>query len=277
LNNGVAAANAQVANLQTALAAVQANPALALGPYVKVETAMINGLKGPHVIFDGANVHVRSGFGSTNEGYDGNPAWHPTGLGNLIIGYNEPPEAGDAATLRAGSHCLVLGTHNSYVSCVGIVTGDSNNLTGLCASVLGGSYNSASSGGAILGGWSNTTTITTFGHQCISGGALNTVTGWAGSVSGGGSGTAGLLGSIGGGWANTALDYGTVCGGENNTAGNMGVVSGGDNNSASGRDASVSGGSNNVASGGSTSVSGGMNRQAASNYSWAAGSLYQDN
>ena len=33
--------------------------------YMRVELGAINGLKGPHLIIEGANVHVRSGGGST--------------------------------------------------------------------------------------------------------------------------------------------------------------------------------------------------------------------
>lgn len=60
---------------------------LALADYVKVEPDIINELSGPHVIFEGANVHIRSGSGSTSDGGD------PSGLGNLIIGYNETRES----------------------------------------------------------------------------------------------------------------------------------------------------------------------------------------
>ena len=58
---------AEVSALQTALASVVANPALALGPYVTVEPAALAGLAGPHVLFEGANVHVRSGSGSPDQ------------------------------------------------------------------------------------------------------------------------------------------------------------------------------------------------------------------
>jgi len=61
----VAALEATVSILNTRLAALEANPIFALGEYVTVNRNTLNGLKGPHVIFTGANVHVRSGSGST--------------------------------------------------------------------------------------------------------------------------------------------------------------------------------------------------------------------
>ena len=94
-------------DLESALAAVKGNPALALGPYVSVQTGTINLVKGPHIIFEGVNVHIRSGSGSTYDGID--PAtWTPdmptSGRGNLIIGYNEISKYDP--TVRGGAHCL---------------------------------------------------------------------------------------------------------------------------------------------------------------------------
>jgi hypothetical protein len=60
----------------------------------------MNGLKGPHVIFTGVNVHILSGAGMTNDGKA------PRGLGNLIIGYNELVPGYD--NLRTGYHNLVI-------------------------------------------------------------------------------------------------------------------------------------------------------------------------
>jgi hypothetical protein len=73
--------------LQTQLAAVQSNRALLLGPFVSVDPNPEIGVIGPNIIFSGANIHIVSGSGGTDD--NGNR----TGLGNLIIGYNEsqPP------------------------------------------------------------------------------------------------------------------------------------------------------------------------------------------
>ncbi len=74
LQTRLTAAENTIITLQTELAAVQSNSVLALGPYVSVDTNTINGVVGPHVILSGVNLHVRSGFGSTND--------ITTGLGN---------------------------------------------------------------------------------------------------------------------------------------------------------------------------------------------------
>ena len=55
-----------------------------LTAYISVETGAVNGLAGPHIIFTGANVHIRSGSGTTQED-------DPVGKGNLVVGYNEVP------------------------------------------------------------------------------------------------------------------------------------------------------------------------------------------
>jgi len=63
-----------------------------------------------------------------------------TGLGNLIVGYNEqdtPPKS------RYGSHNLVVGTKHGYTRHAGLVAGYDNKITGPFASVSGGSSNLA--------------------------------------------------------------------------------------------------------------------------------------
>ena len=65
--------------------------------FVYVETEEMDGLAGPHWIIEGANVHVRSGSGGTSDGCEpkipGLPRYPNcedlTGLGNLVVGYNE--------------------------------------------------------------------------------------------------------------------------------------------------------------------------------------------
>ena len=79
-NQQIAALQAQVAALQTTVAALNAKLA-----YATVVNGPINGVAGPHFILEGVNVHIRSGSGSTHDN-NLNPL---TGLGNLIIGYNE--------------------------------------------------------------------------------------------------------------------------------------------------------------------------------------------
>src|SRR5258706_8467632 len=81
----VSALESQIDTLQGRLSAVQSNPALALGPFVSVDPNPEIGVIGPNIIFSGANIHIVSGSGSTND--NGNP----TGLGNLIICYDQDP------------------------------------------------------------------------------------------------------------------------------------------------------------------------------------------
>ena len=85
-----AAQQAEIADLQSRLATVEANTALQMDSHVIVDSNTIHGAPGPHVIFQGVNVHIQNGEGSTRSS--------GSGLGNLIVGYNEEPntlEPGD--------------------------------------------------------------------------------------------------------------------------------------------------------------------------------------
>lgn len=101
----------------------------------------------------------------------------PTGLGNLIIGYDEfvgavPP--GD----RGGSHNLVMGRENKSTtkSCASIVTGDGNTQAGIESIVLGGYQNNEQgSWSMILAGRNNSDHG---GLEVMIGGGANTITGW---------------------------------------------------------------------------------------------------
>jgi len=75
LQNQVAGLQATVSALKSQLQAVQSNPALALGPFVSVDPNPEIGVAGPHITFKGANIHIVSGSGMTND--NGNPprAW----------------------------------------------------------------------------------------------------------------------------------------------------------------------------------------------------------
>jgi hypothetical protein len=67
---------------------------------------------GNDITISGANLYVNDGSGGT----DG-----PTnGLGNVVIGYNEPRGAGDD---RSGSHNLVIGSRHNFSSHGGLVAG----------------------------------------------------------------------------------------------------------------------------------------------------------
>ena len=118
----------------------------ALSKYLTIDPNPINGVNGPHVIFSGVNVHIRSGSGFTVD----NGATL-TGLGNLIVGYNEPGLGGP----RTGSHNIIGGLGNSFTSYGGLVVGQLNSIAGPFDTILGGEMNQASGmANSILGGTS---------------------------------------------------------------------------------------------------------------------------
>jgi hypothetical protein len=90
----VAALQIQVDKLQTQLTAVQSNNALKLGPFVSVVSGLVNAVNGPHIFLTGANIHIVSGSTTTADSV--------TGLGNLIIGYDELPLGGSRPGARGG-------------------------------------------------------------------------------------------------------------------------------------------------------------------------------
>ena len=174
LQSGLSTAQGDIRTLQTGLGTAQttlttAQPVLALAPYVQVSTTTLQGLTGPHILFTGANVHIRSGSGSTDDGTT------LTGLGNLIVGYNEMsftdpfnPQLIFTAGSRTGSHNLVVGPAHTYTSFGGLVAGEGNVVSGALGSVSGGRGNTTSNLAA-----------------SVSGGTGNTASGTAASVSGG--------------------------------------------------------------------------------------------
>ncbi len=162
---------ARVAQLEAQVAAMEE-----ILQFVYVETEPINNLAGPHWIIEGANVHVRSGSGSTRDWCGTLDPDFPnceslTGLGNLVVGYNERvrPRGGPFPTeVRTGSHNLVAGMFHSYTSFAGFVAGEGNKITDQSVSVSGGRNNEAS--GYV---------------SSVSGGHRNLASGGAASVSGG--------------------------------------------------------------------------------------------
>jgi hypothetical protein len=137
----------------------------------------------------GENVQIVNGTG------------HETtvnGLGNLILGYDDNPDALE----RTGSHNLVIGNDNGYTSYGGMVAGYGNLISGIYASASGGFGNSATgdyssvSGGTdnhaggtwatVIGGDNNTASGT---ESSITGGILNTASGSGTSILGGYDGT----------------------------------------------------------------------------------------
>ena len=194
-----------------------------LQPYVSLDVNPINGVNGPHIIFSGANVHVRSGSGSTD---DNNTL---SGLGNLIVGYNEQQTT---AVSRTGSHNLIVGGQHSFTKHGGLAAGAANTLDGVSAfvagvrnvasgdfsSVTGGAGNQAlASADTVSGGANNTANG---GSSSISGGQENMTVAVSSSVTGGRQNTAnGLYASVTGGFLNTAAaEASSVSGGQSNTA-----------------------------------------------------------
>jgi hypothetical protein len=185
-----------VAALQHQINLVESNPALQLGPFVTVDPNPEIGVRGPNITFKGANIHIVSGSGATDDNIDGsgNPA---IGLGNLIIGYDEDPGVENSLGSnehslmpgdRGGSHNLVIGRWHKFTSHAfgGIVAGELSVIAAEGASVLGGWGNSISGGlsamdGSILGGLNNKTTnqfaTIAGGQENISSGVTSVVCG----------------------------------------------------------------------------------------------------
>jgi hypothetical protein len=176
----------------------------------------------PEVVITGANLRIVNGLRGTATA---------NGVGNLLLGYNEPRHAGDNE--RTGSHNVVVGLGHNFSSFGGLVAGRQNAIHGAFASVTGGFDNAASGDSA-----------------SVSGGIFNRATGPSTSVNGG--------------FDNRASgNAAAVSGGDGNTAsGNVAVVSGGHGNTASGNAAAIGGGEANTARGFSAVVSGGRNLRA---------------
>ena len=93
-------------------------PLTSLATHVTVNTGTINDLAGPHIIFTGVNLHIRSGHFSGN-------SYTQNGRGNLVLGYNEPSDSTFPAE-RDGSHNLVVGPNHRYNFGVGLIVGGSS-------------------------------------------------------------------------------------------------------------------------------------------------------
>ncbi len=172
---------------------------LALLNQLKADLAGVKRI-GDTIQFEGVNLQIVSGLGSTN-GSDGiNPDPVVNGLGNLIVGYNE---VGLNGSDKTGSNNLIVGSGHSYPSFGGFVAGLDNIISGPLSSVLGGSRNVAS--GSL---------------SSVSGGSINQAIGDSSSVNGGTNNHAtGTLSSVNGGHSNQATGHtSTVSGGDHRTA-----------------------------------------------------------
>jgi hypothetical protein len=146
----------------------------------------------PEFRITGANLRIVNGLGETTS---------TNGLGNLIVGYNEPREFEE--DVRTGSHNVVVGPRHNFSRVGGLVVGDLNEISSDFAVVSGGTRNTASGIGS-----------------SVSGGQLNTASGNGASVSGGQLNTAsGALSSVSGGFENAAEgNFSAVSGGRNRMA-----------------------------------------------------------
>lgn len=216
--------------------------------------------------FTGANLQVVNGTGST----DG----ESNGLGNLIIGYQEPRENGND---RTGSHNMVVGRQNNYSAWGAQVVGSANTVSGLLASVCGGTGNSASGDHSTVSGGSGNSAS---GPGSTAGGGRNNIASGIDSVVGGGreNSADGFVSTVGGGANSIAsLQFSTVSGGERNTASaDHSTVSGGRNNRALGEQSTVGGGTQNSASGTASVVGGGGVNNAAGFVSTVSGGFGND-
>ena len=130
------------ADHSAAIAAMDAKIAGLSARVAALESLLAGVSRSEHdIIIEGANLHVRSGSGATDGPVNG--------LGNLIVGYNEP--RGDGAD-RSGSHNLVVGSEHNYSAYGGLVAGFHNAVAGAFASVAGGQNNIAKGARAAVGG-----------------------------------------------------------------------------------------------------------------------------
>ena len=83
----------------------------------------------PSVVFEGVNLHLRNGLGSTDGSDDVGSisTIEVNGLGNLIVGYDEERSSN---TDKSGSHNLVVGPHHNYPSVGGLLAGFQNETPG---------------------------------------------------------------------------------------------------------------------------------------------------
>lgn len=246
LQSNVASQGSAISSLQTKTASMAATT--------------INGR--PAVTFNGVNVYVRNGMGST--------AGTPNGTGNLIVGYDE---ARTTNSKKTGSHNLVLGYENNYESFGGIVAGRSNSITGETSSVLGGFMNQASGSRSVIIAGSNNAAEGQY--SVVVAGSNNTASGTRSVVVSGYDNSAEHQDAVVvAGWNNTAsgIRSAVVAGSNNEAGGSYAAILSGDSNSTSSIGAAVVAGLSNTASGSrSAIVSGAYNTASATNSSVGSG------
>jgi hypothetical protein len=242
-------AQGEIEALEDRVNEIEENSVLKLNNFLTLDTDE-SGYE--RALFTGINVQIISGSGKTDAGTNG--------LGNLIVGYNESYY--ERPNDHSGSHNIITGIYNNYLSYGGLVIGFNNDISGKYSCVSGGAGNKATGDfSSVSGGMNNRA----FGdYSSVSGGHTNTASGGTSSVSGGQKNTA------------SGVTSSSVSGGFSNTAdGVVSSVSGGQSNIASGQGSSVSGGQSNIASAIASSVSGGLEDEIKTSYSWRAGDLIE--
>jgi hypothetical protein len=235
-----------IATLQAQVAQLQADSVPGLGDYLTVDTTTDS------VVFEGANVFVQSGSGSTTGAVNG--------LGNLILGYDEDlydVYGASYANDRSGSHNLVIGPYNTYSSYCAFVAGYWNNATAPYASIIAGyGSNATGTNAVVVGGYNNQAT----GSYSLAAGGLSVeaTNTYSAAVSGAYNSSSGWASTVSGGYGN--LSDGTVT-----------VVSGGGGGYATGNGGAISGGFYGTSSGFYSSVTGGAYSSATANYSTMLG------
>jgi hypothetical protein len=190
----------EITQLQQEVAQLRASSVQALAPFVKVDFGTENGVVGPNIVFSGANIHVVSGSGNTWDNFN------PTGLGNLIIGYDEGYI--EQIPNRTGVHNLIVGRYHEFTRLAfgGIVSGEQNILNGAEEALIGGASNTTNTSfGVIVGGVGNSTI---FGSPTSPNGSYAQVV-----VGGAQNSTAGAVSCIFGGTGNVQnADFGVILG-----------------------------------------------------------------
>jgi hypothetical protein len=195
--------------------------------------------EGKEIFITGANLHIVNGLGSTGCGSEEEPIPNcPNGLGNLIVGYNEPREieppndegtdnSGEDPNVRTGSHNVVGGESHNFSRFGGLVVGRFNTISGNFSVVNGGIGNTASNDFAAVSGGNNNTA--SGDSSAGSGGQSNTASGFAAAVSGGNANMASdTAAAVSGGIINTANNLGaSVSGGNGLTVEQAGGWAGG--------------------------------------------------
>jgi hypothetical protein len=241
LGEQVRQVSALAASQQQALAEVRkSNQAMAL------RLSCVTKSTSTDFIFDGCNVHIQNGTGSTAS---------TNALGNLIIGYNK-----NQVSQRTGSHNVVVGDLHEYTSYGGVVTGTENTISSPNSTIMSSvdSSTTGTGGAAIVGADRGMTQ----GNAVLLGGSQNFASANAHfAVAVGGNQNQALSGNavVMAGTMNVASGGNAIaCGGSENTASGTGAIAcGGTGNKGVGPSSVALGGHHVSASADSSVITGG--------------------